>query len=135
MLELVKPTITGSRTGTVPPWPMIRRVTPCQPRNSARVTTNDGIRTTLTRTPVKRPISVPTTMAARTAQYQATSWRAISTAITAAQTPLTTPADRSISPSSRTKTRPIASRMIGTRLDEQVGDVQRRRERVRPQRR
>ena len=34
--------------------------------------------------------------------------------MTAAHTPLTTPADRSISPSNRTKTRPIARMMIGT---------------------
>ena len=36
-----------------------------------------------------------------------------SLAMTAAQTPLTTPAERSISPSSRMKTRPIARMMIG----------------------
>src|SRR4051794_28952806 len=106
--------MTGSRTGTVPPWPTMRRVTPCQPRNRARVTTNDGIRTTLTRTPVNRPITAPTTMAVSTAQYQSMPERSIITAITAAQTPLTTPADRSISPSSRTKPRPIPSRLIGT---------------------
>ena len=44
MLSLVSPTMVLSRTGTVPPWPMIRSVTPCQPRNSARVTTKDGMR-------------------------------------------------------------------------------------------
>src|SRR3954454_5259158 len=96
MLLLVRPTITELRTGTVPPSPISFSVTPCQPRNNARVTTNDGIRTTLTSVPVPSPITAPVAIAARTAQYQGVSCRAIVTAMTAAQTPLTTPADRSI---------------------------------------
>ena len=49
----------------------------------------------------------------------------------AAHVPAVKPADRSISPSSRTKTRPIARTMIAGALVDQVGEVERGRERSR----
>ena len=49
--------------------------------------------------------------------------RSSTSARTAAQTPLAKPADRSISPSSSTKTRPIAMTVTGGALGEQVGEV------------
>jgi hypothetical protein len=66
-----------------------------------------------TRLPVNRPMTTPVTMAAATETYHGAPASASSLAITAAQTPLTTPADRSISPRSRMNTSPIARMMIG----------------------
>ena len=41
------------------PWPTNWSSTPCQPKNSASVTTNDGMPTLATRNPVNTPIDVP----------------------------------------------------------------------------
>ena len=70
------------------PWPTNCRSTPCQPKNSASVTTNDGMPTLATRNPVNTPIDVPRHIASRIANSelslrwvnQITSPTAISTA-------------------------------------------------------
>ncbi len=53
-------------------------------------------------------MTTPATMAIRTASQSLTPWVTLSTAHTAAPTPATEPTDRSISPSSSTKTMPTA---------------------------
>ena len=53
----------------------------------------------------------PVSSAAGIAVYQCQPWLVSRMAMTAPHTPLAKPADRSISPSSRTKTRPIAMKM------------------------
>ncbi len=76
----------------------------------ARVTSSAG-------TPIlekKKPCTAPMATAARmpisTASHSLTPWRTASTEESAAVTPATEPSDRSISPSSSTKTTPVAIR-------------------------
>jgi hypothetical protein len=82
--------------------------TPCRPRKAASVTMNDGMPSFATSVPRKSPTTKPTPIPARTAQYHGQPCCVSSTAMMVAQTPLVKPAERSISPNSKTKTRPIA---------------------------
>lgn len=81
---------------------------PWKDRNAASVTTNDGMPTFATMKPIASPMTRPVTSAASVAAYHGQPWNVSSTASTDAHTPLAYPAERSISPSSSTKTRPIA---------------------------
>ena len=72
------------------------------------MTTNDGTRKKVTKKPWKRPTPRPTSSAARIAAQPGQSFLTLSTAITEAARPLTMPTDRSISPSSSTRTTPVA---------------------------
>ena len=81
---------------------------PWKARNAASVTTNDGMPTFDTRKPSTKPMTTPVSSAAGIAVYQLQPWLVSRIAMTAPHTPLAKPADRSISPSSRTKIRPIA---------------------------
>ena len=58
------------------------------------------------------PITAPVSRQATSEGSQCTSFRVITMPITAAAVPPVNPADRSISPSSNTNTRPIASTVI-----------------------
>ena len=108
----VSPKMTGSRSGMEPPWLAMASSTPCQARKKARVTTNDGMPTTVTRNPVNTPIATPTATAISTVTHQGMPCLSISWAEIDAPTPPITPADRSISPSSSTKPTPMASTVI-----------------------
>ncbi len=101
-------TITSSRTEMFVPSSTSTRTRPWKARNAARVTTNDGMPTLATSEPSTVPMITPVRMAAATQTYQGRPALARVTASTAAQTPLAKPADRSISPSSSTNTRPMA---------------------------
>ncbi len=57
-------------------------------------------------------MTAPVSTAAATAAYHGQPWSVSRMARTAAQTPLAYPADRSISPRSRTKTSPMAMAML-----------------------
>ena len=100
------------RSRMVPPSLMIRSMTPCRARNIASVTTKDGMPRRATRTPMSRPITVPVSRPRTSATGHAMPHDAMATASTAAAVPAVKPADRSISPSSRTNTSPIARTMI-----------------------
>ena len=99
---------TGSVTEMFAPFLSISRATPWNARNAARVTTNDGMRTFATSVPSANPMTTPVTIDTSTARYHGQWLLVSSSARTAAHTPLVNPADRSISPSSRTNTRPMA---------------------------
>jgi hypothetical protein len=81
---------------------------PLHPRKPARVTTNAGTPTLAKKKPWRPPMHSPETMAMTTASQSLRPCVTLSTAHTAAPTPATEPTDRSISPSSRTKTMPVA---------------------------
>ena len=98
---------------TLPPSPMISSTVPWKARNAARVTTNDGIPTRATSVPMVVPMSRPTSRAAATPSGHDQPQSVSTVASTAAQTPLVNPADRSISPSSRTNTSPMAITVMG----------------------
>jgi hypothetical protein len=100
--------ITLSNTEMFRPPDSSRSTTPWNARNAARVTTNDGMPTFDTRKPSRKPIAVPMRIDTITETYQTTWWSVSSTHSTAPHRPLVKPADRSISPSSSTKIRPIA---------------------------
>ena len=57
-------------------------------------------------------MTAPKAMPARVATHQDWPWSIIASAVIVAAAPPATPADRSISPISRTKTRPMASTQI-----------------------
>ena len=88
------------------------RITPCQIRKPASVTTNDGTPTYATIDPCTPPIAAQTATAITIARMPF-SWCPLpgswSSATTSAPMPARYPIDRSISPSSRTKTTPKAS--------------------------
>ena len=86
-------------------------MTPCRPRKVAKVTTNDGMPSLATSSPMHRPMNAPVAIPARTEGNQLTSCRVITMPVIAAPVPAVKPADRSISPSSRTKTSPMAITM------------------------
>ena len=103
---------TSSRTETLVPSSISSSTTPWKARNAARVTTKDGMPTLATRKPSDEPDhhagddrrehrDVPRE-AVQGEQHRPAPRRT---------RPLAKPADRSISPSSRTKTRPIAIRV------------------------
>jgi hypothetical protein len=105
--------MTSSRMGTLPPWPMISRTMPWKARKAARVTTNDGIPSLATSVPMAVPMARPVSRETATASGHDQPQSVSRVASTAAQTPLANPADRSISPSSRTNTRPMAITTMG----------------------
>ena len=88
-------------------------VTPWNARNVASVMTNDGMPTRARSQPMPKPMTTPATRPTTSASHQDTPCRSISTAMIAEHRPPVVPADRSISPSSSTKTRPIAITTIG----------------------
>ncbi len=91
-----------------PSLPIIQICRPLQPRKPASVTTNAGTPTLAKKKPCRAPMAMPAAMAISTASQSLTPLVTLSTAQTAAPTPATEPTDRSISPSSRTKTMPTA---------------------------
>ena len=101
-------TMNGSRRLIVPLAPITYSRRPVQAICPARVTTKDGIRKRVIQKPWNRPISVPPAIASRTATTPGTPYLTLSTAMKAAVSPLTTPTVRSISPSRRTNTTPMA---------------------------
>ena len=76
------------------------------------MTTKEGIPTRATSSPIRVPITRPVSRPAGTARYQGAPSTLIVLAITPAEAPPATPAERSMSPRSSTKVRPIASTMI-----------------------
>ena len=91
----------------VPVSPSTASCTPCHPINPASVTTNEGIPNVVTMKPVKSPIAAPVASPATIASSGDHPCWTLSTAITEAASPLTAPTERSISPSSSTRTTPI----------------------------
>ncbi len=120
--------MVGSLITRVPPSPMTSSMTPCRPRKNASVTTKLGIRSRATSRPIRRPMTTPVARAARTPSSHGQPCWVIVTASTAAQVPAAKPTERSISPSSRTNTRPMAMTMTRGALVDQVGEVERGRE-------
>ena len=102
----------SSRIGIVPPSPIISSIAPCNPRKNASVTTKLGIPSRATSTAIASPIRMPVISAARSDSGQAQPRSVSVVARIAAPMPAAKPADRSISPSSSTKTSPIASTVI-----------------------
>jgi hypothetical protein len=93
---------------TITPWVIVRRITPCQIRKPASVTTNDGTPISATIEPWKAPIAVVTRSAIRmqTRPGRCAPVGSWSSATTTPAIPLTNAIERSISPISRTKTTP-----------------------------
>ncbi len=106
------PRSTSSLNRSEPPGPMSFSGAACRARKNASVTTNDGMPSRETRRPIASPMIAPIPRPASTASHHDQPWSIITSAVMVAEAPPATPADRSISPSSRTKTRPIASTMI-----------------------
>ncbi len=100
--------IFSSLTEMLVPPLMSSSTTPWKARKPASVTTKDGIPIFATSSPIRVPITAPVTSAATMDRYHGQLCSVSRTARTAAHTPLAYPADRSISPSSRTNTSPIA---------------------------
>ena len=96
----------------VPPSPMISSIAPCRPRKKASDTTKLGIPSRATSSAIVKPITTPVASAARTASGHAQPFSVSVTPRIAAPMPAVKPAERSISPSSRTNTSPMASTMI-----------------------
>ena len=57
------------RIEIVPPSPMSLSSTPCSPRKAASVTTNDGMPSRATNSPMKRPITAPVARQPRIATH------------------------------------------------------------------
>lgn len=91
-----------------PSPPIIHSCRPLQPRKPARVTTKAGTPILAKKKPCSAPSTMPESTATSTAVQSLQPWLTLSTAQTAAPTPATEPTDRSISPSSSTKTMPTA---------------------------
>ena len=92
---------------TEPVSPRTSSWNPWKASRPASVTTNDGMPNAVTMKPLNRPIAVPTSRPSTIANAGSTPSFTDSTAITAAARPETAPTDRSISPSSSTRTTPI----------------------------
>ncbi len=93
--------------------PSTRICTPWKAMNAARVTTKDGMPMRARSQPSRTPATAPKAAAPRMASGQATPCFTDSTAPKQAALDPTTPADRSISPRSSTKIRPMARKMVG----------------------
>ena len=102
----------SSRIGIVPPSPMISSTPPCNARKNASVTTNDGIPRRATRIAMARPMATPAPSDEQDRRGHAQPCLVRVTARIDAPMPAVKPAERSISPSSRTKTSPMARTMI-----------------------
>ena len=97
---------------------------PCQARRPARVTTNAGTRKRVTQKPWMVPTGAPTTRPPMMASAALHPWRGVEHHhARRGQNPLTTPTDRSISPSSSTSTTPIEIVPDGGDLQHEVGEV------------
>jgi hypothetical protein len=92
----------------VPPRPSRNSISPSQPISPASVTTNDGMPSWVNMRPCSTPISAATPSPASTASTGGQCCLTYSSVMTTAQSPLTEPADRSISPSSSTMMMPSA---------------------------
>ncbi len=77
----------GSRIGIVPPSPISWSSTPCRARNIASVTTNDGMPSRATSTPMNVPITAPVARQARIARYHGQPQLVDTMPITAAAVP------------------------------------------------
>lgn len=92
---------------SVPPSPMNWRMTPCQARKSASVTTNEGIPILETRNPVRTPIAPPTLIASSISIHglaavpESTSAMASTANPTPAQIRRTTPSSAAIASTTR----------------------------------
>lgn len=91
---------------------------PFQNSRPARVTANAGTPTRAKKKPWMAPATLPVRMARTSASHSAMPCVTASTAKVAPATPLTEPTDRSISPSSRTKTIPTAIMPVPTMATE-----------------
>ncbi|CAM5558595.1 hypothetical protein STANM309S_06514 [Streptomyces tanashiensis] len=80
------------------------------------MTTNAGTPTFAKKKPWMSPTAAPPTRATSSASHWFMPFRTLSTAKMAAHRPLTDPTERSISPSSRTKTIPTAIMPVPTDL-------------------
>ena len=101
--------IGGASIPINPPLPTTTNCKPWNAKKAASVTTNEGIPTFATKSPIRKPISIPIEIAITAAIGQATPYSDIVIAKNAADNPAVTPADKSISPKSKTKVNPIAS--------------------------
>ena len=104
--------IASLRIGIVPPSPMISSIAPCRPRKYDSVTTKLGIPSRATSSAIVKPITTPVASAASTDSGHAQPCSVSVTPRIAAPVPAVKPAERSISPSNRTNTSPIAITMI-----------------------
>ncbi len=112
MLALAMLLIVSSWIGIVPPSPRIFRRTPCQKRRPASVTTKEGRPILVMIVPCSTPMPAQARSAAGIAAYQGQPWAGLArSAMITPPRPATNPTERSISPRSRTKTCPIASRL------------------------
>ncbi len=93
----------------VPLEPSSHSMRPFQPRKPASVTTNAGTPILAKNQPCSAPMATPVTIVSSRASQASMPCLVTTTANTAAARPLTEPTERSISPSSSTKTRPMAS--------------------------
>ena len=111
-MPLARLLMTSSLIGSVPPLPRMRSITPCQASSPARVTTKEGRPTLVMIVPWRRPTAAVLRSAARIAAHHGHPvLRCTSSAATMPPMPATKPIERSISPSSRANTSPIASSM------------------------
>ena len=112
MLSFITERIASLRIGIVPPSPMISSIPPCRARKNASVTTKLGIPSRATSSAIAKPIRTPVASAASSESGHAQPRSVSVVARIAAPMPAAKPAERSISPSSRTKTSPMARTMI-----------------------
>ena len=111
-MPLAMSLMTELLMGMTPPFPSIFSMTPCQNRRPARVTMNDGRPTLVMIVPWSAPIAAHARSARMIAAHHGQPIEGLtSSAMTTPPIPPTKPIDRSISPRSRAKTSPIASRL------------------------
>lgn len=91
---------------------------PSQNSRPARVTANAGAPTRAKKKPWTAPMTAPLAIATRIANHSFMPCVTVITATTAPETPLTEPTERSISPSSSTKTMPTAIMPVPTIVTE-----------------
>ncbi len=115
--ELWPKRCTGPSSGMlmVPLSPSSHSIRPFQPRKPARVTTKAGTPIRAKNQPCRAPMPIPVTTVSSRASQEFTPWSTTKTANSVEARPLTEPTDRSISPSSSTNTRPMASMPVAER--------------------
>ncbi len=108
---------TGPLSGMlmVPLEPSSHSIRPFQPRKPASVTTKAGTPILAKKNPCSAPMPIPVMIVRTSASQPFIPWLTTKTANRVDARPLTEPTDRSISPSSSTKTRPMASMPVADR--------------------
>ncbi|MDQ0789825.1 hypothetical protein QFZ64_005322 [Streptomyces sp. B3I8] len=91
---------------------------PSQNSRPARVTAKAGAPSTAKKKPCSAPMAAPAATAKSTAAHSGQPWLTARTAAMALAAPLTEPTDRSISPSSSTKTMPTEIMPVPTMVTE-----------------